>query len=68
MRSAILSILALVTTLQTTQDLYIDWGKLSNVTRWVEKMKNSVPSYAKADGDGAKVFEAFFKKVTGMLE
>ena len=62
------SVLALITTLQTTKDLYADWKKLPKTVSWVEKMKNSVPNYAKSNDEGVKVFEAFFKNATGLIE
>ena len=62
------SLLALVSTYQTTKDLYVDWNKVPKVNAWADKVKKAVPNYAKADGEGATVFEKFFQRVTGMLE
>ena len=63
-----LSILGTITTLKITKDLYVDWTKVPKVVAWVEEMQKLVPNYEKSNDEGVKVFEAFFQRVTGLLE
>ncbi len=53
--------LAIWTTLQQTGDYFVKLSEYPELSTWAEKIKKTVPNYAKANGDGAEVYRKFWE-------
>lgn len=59
-----LALLATYSTIETTKKNFVNLSDYPRSQAWAEKMKKSIPNYAKANGDGVNVFYEFIKKRT----
>ncbi|KAE8572972.1 glutathione S-transferase 1 [Halyomorpha halys] len=56
--------LALVSTVSTVEVVNYDFSKHKNVTKWLNKCKETIPDYEKSNNEGAQAFKALFESMT----
>ena len=62
-----IGVYAFVSTLAFTKKLIINFEDYPEVQAWMAKVKAAIPNYDKANGDGLKMFEGFFREKTGLI-
>ncbi len=53
--------LSTYTSLEGTGDYFVDLKNFPEIKEWAEKVKQLVPNYEKANGEGATMFKKFFE-------
>ena len=59
-----LALFATYTTIATTKDTLVDLNEWPMIKKWAETVKNVIPNYAKANGEGEIAFQNMIRQRT----